>query len=326
MIELIDILPDDVEKALELEKTIDVKFKGIKNVCIGGMGGSAIGGDLISSFASQMSSVPVFVVRDYELPRFVDSHTLFIGISYSGNTEETVSLYKKARKKKAKMVVITSNGMLEDMAVKDNVFTINIPKGYPPRAAIAYLFFPLVFIMRNSGLLDIKQKELKEVVSVLKSDREKAKQWAEEVSLKVKEKVPFIYAEEKFMPVAKRWVTQINENSKALAHFATIPELDHNEIVGWENPKELLKRFFIIFFRSDMESERMKKRIDITIELLESVVGEITQVRATGEGYIAQAFSLIQKGDYLSYYLAMNYGVEPYPVKRIEELKRRMAE
>jgi len=307
MIELIDILPDDVEKALELEKTIDVKFKGIKNVCIGGMGGSAIGGDLISSFASQMSSVPVFVVRDYELPRFVDSHTLFIGISYSGNTEETVSLYKKARKKKAKMVVITSNGMLEDMAVKDNVFTINIPKGY-------------------SGLLDIKQKELKEVVSVLKSDREKAKQWAEEVSLKVKEKVPFIYAEEKFMPVAKRWVTQINENSKALAHFATIPELDHNEIVGWENPKELLKRFFIIFFRSDMESERMKKRIDITIELLESVVGEITQVRTTGEGYIAQAFSLIQKGDYLSYYLAMNYGVEPYPVKRIEELKRRMAE
>uniref|UniRef100_A0A7C4YG38 Bifunctional phosphoglucose/phosphomannose isomerase n=1 Tax=candidate division WOR-3 bacterium TaxID=2052148 RepID=A0A7C4YG38_UNCW3 len=326
MIEIIDNLPDDVLNSLDLSEGIDVKFKGIKNVIIGGMGGSAIGGDIAKYYASQYGNLPIEVVRDYELPNYANEETLLICISYSGNTEETISLYKKGKKKKTQIFVITSNGALEDISKKEKTPFILIPKGYAPRCAIAYLFFPVLKILEKSEIIEVKQKDIKEVVSVLKEGKESAKKWAGELSLKLKEKFPFVYSEERFAPVAKRLVTQINENSKSLAHFATFPELDHNEIVGWENPKEIMKRFFIITMRSNSESERMRKRIDITIELIKELAGEVTSIFADGDSYLANIFSFIQKGDYLSYFLSQNYGVDPYPVKRIDELKRRMSE
>lgn len=326
MIEIIDNLPDDIVNAIDLSEGIDVKFKGIKNVVIGGMGGSAIGGEIAKYFAMQNGNLPVEIIRDYELPNYVNEETLLICSSYSGNTEETISLYKKGRKKKSQIFVITSNGILEDLAKKEKNPFLLIPKGYAPRCAIAYLFFPIIKILEKSDIIELKQKEMKELINILRENKENSKKWAQEISLKIKEKFPFIYSEERFLPVAKRIVTQINENSKSLAHFATFPELDHNEIVGWENPKEIMKRFYIIVLRSNSESERMKKRIDITIELIKELAGEVTSVYPDGESYITNIFSFIQKGDYLSYFLAVNYGVDPYPVRRIDELKRRMSE
>lgn len=326
MIEIIDNLSEDIVNSLDLAEGIDVKFKGIKNVIIGGMGGSAIGGEIVKYFAMQYGNIPVEVIRDYELPNYANEETLLFCVSYSGNTEETINLYRKGKKKKSQIFVITSNGLLEDFSKKEKVNFLLIPKGYAPRCAIAYLLFPILKILEKSELIEIKQKDIKEVISVLRENKESSKKWAQEISLKIKEKLPFIYSEDRFLPVARRIVNQINENSKSLAHFATFPELDHNEIVGWDNPKEIMKRFFIIVLRSNSESERMKKRIDITIELIKEIAGEVTFVYPDGESYIANLFSFIQKGDYLSYYLALNYGVDPYPVKRIDELKRRMSE
>jgi glucose/mannose-6-phosphate isomerase len=142
----------------------------------------------------------------------------------------------------------------------------------------------------------------------------------------LKEKLPFIYSIYDFSGVAKRWCTQINENSKSLAHFAVFSELNHNEIVGWENPKEILKRIFIFILRDRDEKEKIKKRIEITTELIKEFAGEVMDVYSEGKSQLAKFFSLIQKGDYLSFYLARNYKVDPLPVKKIQELKRRLAE
>ncbi|MEO0294003.1 MAG: bifunctional phosphoglucose/phosphomannose isomerase [candidate division WOR-3 bacterium] len=325
MIEIIEDLPEQIKEAVEIGSSLDFEWKGIKNVCIGGMGGSSIGGEILLKLSEMYSKVPFTLVRDYELPQFVDKKTLMIIVSYSGNTEETISLFHKAENK-AKILCVTSNGILEDLAKEKKLPLIIIPKGYPPRGAIAYLFFPILEVLRKSNIIKIKKENIDEVVKVLSENNETAKVWAEEVSGKVKEKLPFVYTNPLFTPVARRWCTQLNENSKCLAHFAPFPELDHNEIVGWENPKEILKRIFIFILRDREEEERIKKRIEITRELIEEFAGEIMDVYAEGKSLLAKIFSLIQKGDYLSFYLAGNYRVDPLPVKRIQELKRRLAE
>ena len=325
MIEIIDDLPQQIEEAIDLGLAADFEFKGIKNVCIGGMGGSSIGGELLKALSDKYSKVPFSIVRDYELPRFVGSKTLMIIVSYSGNTEETLSLMDQVGNK-AKILCITSNGVVEDRAKEENLPLISIPKGYPPRGAIAFLFFPVLEVLRKSGIISLKKEDIDETISILSDNSETAKAWAEEISGKLKEKLPFVYSLYDFSVIARRWCTQINENSKSLAHFAVFSELNHNEIVGWENPKEILKRIFIFILRDREESDQMKKRIEITTELIEDVAGEIMDVYAEGKSCLAKMFSLIQKGDYLSFYLARNYKVDPLPVKRIQELKRRLAE
>lgn len=325
MIEIIDDLPQQIEEALELGSAADFEFKGIKNVCVGGMGGSSIGGELLQNISAKYSKIPFFTVRDYDLPRFVNSKSLVIIVSYSGNTEETLSLLDQVPDK-AKLLCISSNGIVEDRAKEENIPLIVVPKGYPPRGAIAYLFFPVLEVLRKSKLIKIKKEDIDEVVKVLSDNMETAKAWAEEVSGRLKEKLPFIYSIYNFSGVARRWCTQINENSKSLAHFAIFSELDHNEIVGWENPKEILKRIFIFILRDRDENEKIKKRIEITTELIEEFAGEVMDVYSEGKSQLAKFFSLIQKGDYLSFYLAKNYKIDPLPVKKIQELKRRLAE
>ena len=325
MIEIIDDLPQQIEEAIDLGLAADFEFKGIKNVCIGGMGGSSIGGELLKALSEKYSKVPFSVVRDYELPRFVGSKTLMIVVSYSGNTEETLSLMDQVGNK-AKILCVTSNGIVEDRAKEENLPLISIPKGYPPRGAIAFLFFPVLEVLRKSGIISLRKEDIDETISILSENSETAKAWAEEISGKLKEKLPFVYSLYDFSVIARRWCTQINENSKSLAHFAVFSELNHNEIVGWENPKEILKRIFIFILRDRGESDQMKKRIQITTELIEDVAGEIMDVYAEGKSRLAKMFSLIQKGDYLSFYLARNYKIDPLPVKRIQELKRRLAE
>ncbi len=325
MIEIIDDLPQQIEEAVELGSAVDFGFKGIKNVCIGGMGGSSIGGELLCNIGAKYAKIPYFIVRDYNLPHFVDSKTLVIIVSYSGNTEETLSIMDNVPSK-AKILCVTGNGVVGDRAKEKNLPLISIPKGYPPRGAIAYLFFPVLEVLRKSNLIKVKKEDIDEVIKVLSDNRETAKVWAEEVSRRLKEKLPFIYSAYDFSGVARRWCTQINENSKSLAHFAVFSELNHNEIVGWENPKEILKRIFIFILRDRDEKEKMKKRIEITTELIEEFAGEVMDVYSEGKSQLAKLFSLIQKGDYLSFYLARNYKVDPLPVKKIQELKRRLAE
>jgi len=324
MIELINKMPEDVEQASKLEVKLHIPKNRIRNICISGMGGSAIGGDIISAIANIKGTLPVSIIRDYNIPKYVSSSTLFFSVSYSGNTEETISAYSRAKKADARIIAITSNGALLDMVHKDGVTAFVIPKGYPPRAALPFLFFPILNVLRQLEIIDISEKEIKGVPKILRKWVEENKLWAQETSKKVKEKMPFIYTEDKFSPIGRRWVTQINENSKSLAHHLPLPEMDHNEIVGWQNPREMLKRS-IIFFIKDKNTGKLEKRIKITEEMIEELAGEIFEVIPRGDTFISKIFYLIQRGDYLSYYLALEYGVDPLPVRRIEELKTRLA-
>lgn len=324
MIELINKMPDDVEQAAGLNIDFRIPKRGIKNICISGMGGSAIGGDIISAIVHMKGRLPVSVIRDYNIPRYVSPSTLFFSISYSGNTEETISAYNKAKKTGAKIVAITSNGELLDLAQKDKTPIFIVPKGYPPRAALPFLFFPILNVLRQLDIIEIGDKEIKGVSKGLRKFMDENRIWAEEMSRKVKEKMPFIYTEDKFSSIGRRWVTQINENSKSLAHYLPLPEMDHNEIVGWENPREMLKRS-IIFFIKDKDTGKLEKRFRITEEMIKELAGEIFEVIPKGDTFLSRIFYLIQRGDYLSYYLALEYGVDPLPVRRIEELKMRLA-
>ena len=325
MIELIDKMADDVEVAAGLTIELQAIKRGLKNICISGMGGSAIGGDIISSIANIKGTLPVFVIRDYNIPKFVSHSTLFFSVSYSGNTEETMSAYNKAKKRGAKIVAITSNGALSDLAQKDGIPAFIVPKGYPPRAALPFLFFPILNVLRQLKVIEISDKEIKGVPKMLRNAQDENKIWAQETAKKIKEKMPFIYTENKFSPIGRRWVTQINENSKSLAHCLSLPEMDHNEIVGWEHPREMLKRS-IIFFLKDKDTGKLEKRIRITEEMIKELAGEIFEIIPSGDTLLSKMFYLIQRGDYLSYYLAVEYGIDPLPVRRIEELKRRLAE
>ena len=324
MIELINKMPDDVEQAAGLNIDFRIPKRGIKNICISGMGGSAIGGDIISAIVYTRGKLPVSVIRDYNIPKYVSPSTLFFSISYSGNTEETISAYAKAKKLGAKIVVITSNGELLETAQKDKTPVFVVPKGYPPRAALPFLFFPILNVLRELEIIEIGDKEVKGVSRTLRKFMDENRIWAEEISKKVKEKMPFIYTEDKFSSIGRRWVTQINENSKSLAHYLPLPEMDHNEIVGWENPREMLKRS-IIFFIKDRDTGKLEKRFRITEEMVKELAGEIFEIIPKGDTLLSRIFYLIQRGDYLSYYLALEYGVDPLPVRRIEELKMRLA-
>ncbi|MEA1913366.1 MAG: bifunctional phosphoglucose/phosphomannose isomerase [candidate division WOR-3 bacterium] len=325
MIEIIDDLPEHIKEAIELGSSSNIKYAGVNSVCIAGMGGSSIGGELLVTLSAKHSRLPFSLVRDYDLPRFVGKKTLTIIVSYSGNTEESLSLLSQA-KDRSKILCVSSDGVIEDQAKKENLPLLSIPKGYPPRAALAFLFFPVLEILNRSGIMKIQKEDIEETVQVLSENKETAKVWAEEVSGKLKEKLPFIYSIYDFRAVARRWSTQINENAKSLAHWAFFSELDHNEIVGWENPQEILKRSFILILRDRDEDDRIKRRIEITSELIEGFSGEIMNVYSEGDSELAKLFSLIQKGDYLSIYLAENYKIDPLPIKRIQELKRRLAE
>lgn len=326
MIDIIDALPQDIDKALELTPSVDIKLKGVKNVCVGGMGGSSISGDILKTMAENHSSIPFYVVRDYNLPEFVDKNTFMVIISYSGNTEETLSLFRQVKGRTKKILCITSNGTLADESEKNDIPLLEIPKGYPPRAAIGFLFFPLLQILIDSRIIKTEEDIISKTAEVLEEEKDTAKSWAEEISGKLKEKLPFIYSTYKYRAVARRWSTQINENSKSLAHWAVFSELDHNEIVGWENPEEILKRSMIFVLQDRNITQRIEKRIEITSELIKDISGEIITVYSAGDSFLPGVFSLIQKGDYLSYYLAKAYKVDPLPVKRIQELKRRLAE
>ncbi|MCK4421536.1 bifunctional phosphoglucose/phosphomannose isomerase, partial [candidate division WOR-3 bacterium] len=301
-------------------------FDKIKKVCIGGMGGSSIGGELLITLSQKYSTIPFSIIRDYTPPEYIDKKTLLVIVSYSGNTEETISFFEQAKGKTDNILCVSSNGILEDQAKKENIPLVSIPKGYPPRGAIAYLFFPVLEILRRSKIINIKVEDIQETKKILMKNKDTAKAWAEEVSGKVKEKLPVIYSIFDYKAVARRWSTQINENAKSLAHWAVFSELDHNEIVGWSNPKEILKRTFIFILRDRNGDKGVNRRIEITSELIKEFSGEIMSVYAEGNSLLSRNFSLIQKGDYLSIFLAKAYKLDPLPVERIQELKRRLAE
>lgn len=314
MLKVIEDFPHQCKTALELPKGMSVSGK-INNIVICGMGGSAIGGDLLRIYMHS-SKVPVFVVRNYKVPNFVDENSLVFAVSYSGNTEETISAFEDASKKKAKIIAITSGGQLASMAKK----VIKIPSGLQPRAALGYTFFPVLGVLANSGIIDVKGKEIEEMLDIL-SKTDEFKISGERIAKKIGLRTPIVYASEMLGAVAYRWKTQFNENSKCAAFYHTFSEMNHNELAGYQNINK--NDYIAIFIRDKNDNDRIKKRMDATKEIISTRV-DVEEVFTRGEHLLSRMFSGIYYGDFASYYLALANRVDPTPVTVIENLKKKL--
>ena len=326
-------LDSQCEKAVSAAGSCNIpsEYSQVEKIIIIGMGGSAMGGDILSKLLINEIKIPIFVNRNYHLPNFADKKTLVFATSYSGNTEETLSSYDDAKKRGCRIICVTSGGKLAENAKSDMLPVIKIPGGQSPRSALGYMFLPVLIVMQNLGLIASKTEDINETINLIKrlktvwgnesSDSNLAKKLAKILY----NKLPLIYSVDGCLgPVALRWKTQLNENSKILAYNNVFPELDHNEIVGWEGLDNLTKSMSVIILRDKGDFERNSKRIAITNSIIKDKPSEITEVWTQGNSILARMFSLIYLGDFVSFYLAILYKVDPTPVERIEILKKKL--
>lgn len=308
MLNLLKDFPKQIKDAARIAKKAQITVKGkINNIIICGMGGSAIAGLILKDCLKDEIKVPITITRSYSIPKFVDNNTLAIMVSYSGNTAETLSAYKEALKRKAKIVAITSNGKLS--SIKNS---IKIPKGFPPRTALAYIFFPILIILEKAKLIKNKKKETKETVALLKKfNPQPAKSLAK--TLQDKRKIPVIYSSSSYKSAAYRWKTQLNENSKVFAAFGIFPEVCHNEV------EADFKNIRAIMLKDPQEHPKTKKQMDAFKRISKANTKEIL---LKGKSRLAKIFYSIYFGDYTSYYLSKLKKVNPVSKKRIEALKK----
>lgn len=336
MLDLILGFPKQCQKAVEIAKNFDLPSHYIDfydQVVLTGLGGSAIGADLLRSYLAEEMKIPVLVNRNYRLPSFISPRTLVIAASYSGNTEETITAYNQAKEKEAKLIVLTSNGRLSNLAKTDDVPCLIIPPGLPPRCALGYSFIPLLILWSKLALIKDKEVQIKEMIENLTrlsqevlSPQIKRKNLAKDIAKKLYQKFPIIYASnDHFDAVAIRWRGQIAENSKTLSSCHVFPEMNHNEIVGWQFPKKLLKNLVVILLRDLEDHPRIKRRMDISKNIIKCQGVEIIEVESQGPHLLSRIFSLVYIGDWVSFYLAILNKVDPTPVDQVTYLKKELA-
>lgn len=302
-----------------------------ERVVVCGMGGSAIGGDLARSFLGPRSSIPIMSCRDYALPENLARGALVIASSYSGNTGETLSAYDAARGVAGAIVAVTSGGELTRRAQRDSVPTCTIPGGMPPRSAIGLSLLPMLHILRAAGVADFKDHEYEEALAVARDRCEalgpgRANNGAIELAHDMHGRTAFVYAAPALLEgVARRWACQINENAKTLAHFAFFPELNHNEIVGWEVGDHLMKRSLIVSLEDREDHPMTRRHAEVGLGLMAPHAGKIERLEAPGGGRLARMLAMMLLGDFASVYLAYLNGVDPTPVEKINALKKAMS-
>ena len=318
-------IPDEVK----ITDDLTITYKKPRKILVVGMGGSAIGGDLLKDWLRETLSIPIDVCREYNLPAYADEETLVLVSSYSGNTEETLSMFLEALEKRCMTLSITSNGSLLDFNEILNLPFVKLPTGYPPRSAFPYLFFPLVTSLKKLGILSGVDDEIRETIMVLKQVREEIKpenpalqNISKQIANGVKGSIPFICGSGFYRSIALRIKTQFNENGKTPAKSETFPELNHNETVGWTGLRELTKNFSVILIRDTQEPLEISTRIDVTRKLVfDSGAKNVLEIYARGIAKLARLLSVMYIGDFASVYLGVLYGFDPTPVKIIDELK-----
>ncbi|MGA9048157.1 MAG: bifunctional phosphoglucose/phosphomannose isomerase [Dehalococcoidia bacterium] len=308
-------------------------YSDVDKVVILGMGGSAIGGDLLKALTASLSRPAVYVHRDYGLPAFVDEKTLVIASSYSGNTEETLSGFTAALGTKCKKLVISTGGQLTLLARTKGVPVFVIEHVSPPRAALGYSLLPLMAIMQNLGFTGSKAEEVKSMVTSLtelcrswQEDAPQEKNKAKQLAISLDGKVVVVYGAGILSDVARRWKTQVNENSKAWAFFETLPELNHNAVLGYRYPAWARDKITVVFLRCPSINMRTQLRYKFTGELLSQSNIAYQVLDSEGADPLTQVMSLVLLGDWVSYYLAILNGIDPSPVPEIDLLKKRLAE
>ncbi|MCX7682498.1 MAG: bifunctional phosphoglucose/phosphomannose isomerase [Anaerolineae bacterium] len=336
MLARIGELPQQCRNAWDLTSDLDLPraYREVQRVIVLGMGGSAIGGALLEGLVSGECAVPVVIVRDYSIPTFVrGAETLVVASSYSGNTEETLIALQEALERGTLSIAITTGGQLASLAQEKGIPLLRFDYRSQPRAALGYSFTLLLGLFSRLGLVRDYSADLVEAVEVMREWQmdigpqvPTAQNAAKSLAERLVNRLPVVYGAGFLAPVANRWKTQFNENSKHWAFFEVLPELHHNAVVGLGIPTSVRDIVTVLMLRSDMDHPRVRVRWDITAELLakEGVTCETFYGR--GKSKLAQMLSLIHFNDYVSFYLAMLNGVDPTPVRTIAFLKRRLAE
>jgi glucose/mannose-6-phosphate isomerase len=334
MWEFLTTFPEQWKEAVERTKDIelDIEKERISNICFAGMGGSAIGADLIRSFCYESSPYPIQVVRHYEIPGWVDENTLFIACSFSGNTEETLTALTTACEKGAQAIAVTAGGELMVKAAKEEFDYIKIPGsgGRPPRAALGYSFVPLYRIFQHLGIVGERDGALKDTARFLSEQNDLFSNPRDNEALNLAEEIndtlPIVYSDATMMePVNMRWRSQFAENAKTLAYGNTLPEMNHNEIVGWERIVHLTGRLSVILLIDKEDNPRVQRRMEIVEELIEDQTASLHILKTRGHTRLTRMFSLIQLADWTSFYLAMESNVDPTPIAKIDLLKSKLA-
>ena len=332
MIEEISRFPENAEKAII--ETLLVRIGNIEfdNVLIAGMGGSAVGGLLLSDWLLYSSDKSIHVSRDYHIPGWVNKRTLVYAVSYSGNTEETLSQYREAQERGCSIICFCSGGELENLGNADGYTVVKFPLGLQPRAAIPFQFFALAAVSKTLGL--IKEEQWEEVLETLhvsrvlcrsmRAESPNANNLGKQLADIIKNHVPFVYAPRQFQTVAYRYSTQFNENSKSPAASNFFPEMFHNSIMAREGPAEVLSASITVIIKDKGQDERLQKKIEVSRDLMSEGFARVVEVETVGKALLSRIMSALLIGDFTSAYLGVLYGIDPSTTNSIASLKASM--
>ncbi len=331
---LLESFPEQVVKAAANVRGLSLEIgRDARNVVLTGMGGSAIGGDVARSVLGESLRVPFLVNRDYRIPGFVDAKSVVIACSYSGNTEETLSAYQEARRANAALVCIASGGRLAERARADGVPLVTIPGGLPPRAAFGYCSLTILACLQGLGLtpdLNPSIEETSRLMALLLKRYAPAVPEAENpakiIARSLFGRIIAVYGSNGILDAAAaRWRGQMEENAKNFASHHLLPEMNHNELVGWRNPEQGLRSVGVVFLRDRDDHPQVQRRFELTREVIEPRAGAVHEIWSEGESLLARIFSVVYLGDFVSLYLAYLNDIDPTPVEVIETFKKKLA-
>jgi glucose/mannose-6-phosphate isomerase len=333
MLGRINNLPTQLSSAWEIaQKPLLPDWQGIQLIVIAGMGGSAIGGDLAAAYLASKSEIPVFVHRDYDLPAFANGQTtLVICSSHSGNTEETLSAFKAAQVNDCQIIAVCTGGKLANAARQNKIPLFQFDDDFQPRAAVGFSFGILLGIISRFGLTPDPSSEIANTISAMQTQQKQlqpevpiSQNKAKLITGQIIDRHINVFGADFLAPVARRWKTQINENAKAFATFEVLPEADHNTHQGIVVPHILTSTVINLFLYSQHNHPNNQQRIKLTREamMLEGINAE--RIKAKGTSLLSDMWTLLHLGDYISFYLAMHYGIDPTPVPMLKELKEKM--
>jgi len=327
MLELVRSLPDQLESGLtEACRAGLGRPARFDNAVVAGMGGSGIGGDICRGLLFGESPVPLLVWRDYELPALVSRRTLFLAVSYSGETEETLAAFRAARRRAARIVCIATGGTLARLAQRYGYPMVPVPAGMPPRAALGHLFASIIVVLSRLGVCRSYAPDIREAARLLRRRAATLGKQAGLLAWALRGSLPVVYSSSRLLDcVANRWRCQLNENAKVMCHTNVLPELDHNEIIGIGRPGFLRSRAVLVTLLDSGTHPRTRRRVRHTLAVTAGGFRRVLPLRSRGRSALARVCWLIALGDLVSCELARLNRVDPMAIARIDALKRLMA-
>ncbi|MBC8464240.1 MAG: bifunctional phosphoglucose/phosphomannose isomerase [Bacteroidetes bacterium] len=316
---------DHLTEALQIGRSTQLTtcHKEFRNILICGLGGSGIGGTIVADLVASEVNIPICATKDYSIPNFVNEHTLVIASSYSGNTEETLFALEKCQARGAEIACVTSGGKLKALAEEKNYNLILIPGEQPPRAMFAYSFTQLFFFLNHYGLIDNSFENIFEKSITLLNDRQDhIRSEAKKLADKMYGNTPVIYTANGFEGVGVRFRQQINENSKMLCWHHVIPEMNHNELLGWRTNTENLA---VVYLRNKGDYYRNQVRMDINKKVIAKFTDNISEIWSEGESPLENTLYHIHLGDWVSWYLSVKNNVDAIEIDVINFLKGELA-